>query len=53
MLYINKGKQKKRDVIPWTDVEEVSSKGLIFIGDHLYLIIGGSLLYLYSRKNKK
>ena len=44
---------EKRDVIPWTDMEEASGKGLIFIGDNLYLIIGGSLLYLYSRKNKK
>ena len=43
---------EKRDVIPWTDIEESSGKGLIFIGNHLYLIIGGSLLYLYSRKNK-
>ena len=44
---------EKRDVIPWTDVEEASGKVLILIGDHLYLIIGGSLIYLYSRKNKK
>ena len=44
---------EKRDVIPWTDIEEASGKGLIFIGDNLYLIIGGSLLYLYSRKNNK
>ena len=44
---------EKRDVIPWTDVEEASGNGLIFIGDNLYLVIGGSLSYLYSRKNKK
>ena len=42
---------EKIDVIPCTDAE-ASGKGLIFIGDHLYLIIGGSFIYLYSRKNK-
>ena len=44
---------EKRDVIPWIDIEETSGTGLIFIGDHLYLIISGSLIYLSSRKNKK
>lgn len=44
---------EKRDVIPWTDIQPSSGKGVIFFGDHLYLIIGGSLIYLYSiRKNK-
>ena len=44
---------EKREIIPWTDLEEASGKGLIFFGHHSYLIIGGSLIYLYSRKNKK
>ena len=43
---------EKRNIIPWTDIEEASGKGLIFIGDHLYLIIGGSLICLYSKKKK-
>ena len=43
---------EKRDVIPWTDIQEASGKGVIFIGDHLYLIIGGSIICLYSVSKK-
>ena len=43
---------EKRKVIPCIDLEEATGKGVIAIGDHLYLIIGGLLIYLYS-KNKK
>ena len=46
----------KKKVIPWIDLEEATGKGVIAIGDHAYLVIGGGggglLIYLYS-KNKK
>ena len=41
---------KKIEVIPWTDIEKASGKGLILIGDSIYLIIGATLIYLYSKK---
>ena len=41
-----------RDVIPWTDIQEASGKSLIFVGDHIYLVIGGTLIYLYTIERK-
>ena len=41
---------KKIEIVPWTDIEKASGKGLILIGDNIYLIIGATLIYLYSKK---
>ena len=31
---------------------EVVGGVLVFMGDHVYLVIGGTIVYLYSRKNR-
>ena len=36
---------EKRTVIPWTDIEESTGKGLIVIGDNIHIIIGGTIIY--------
>ena len=41
---------KKIEIVPWTDIEKASGKGLISIGDNIYLIIGATLIYLYRKK---
>ena len=41
---------------PWKEMEDIAKKttdrSLIFIGDYIYTIISGSLLYLYTRRKQ-
>ena len=39
----------KIDIIPWTGLETAAGDGLIWIGDNIYLVIGGTLLYVSTR----
>lgn len=38
--------KKKIEIVKWT------GKSLIFLGDHIYLVIGLTLLYVYTRNRK-
>ena len=38
------------DIIPWAGLEEATGNGLIWIGDNIYLIIGGASLYIATRR---
>ena len=42
---------EKRTVIPWADIEEATGKSIITIGDNLYLIIGGVIIYEVLKSN--
>ena len=45
-------KTKKEE--PWREIEDTprktTGKRLLFIGEHIYIVIGGTLLYLWTRK---
>ena len=45
--------ERRHQVIPWTDIEEASGDATIWIGDHLLLVIGGTIVYVISKRGRK
>ena len=46
--------EKTKKGKPWREIEDIARKttghGLIFMGDHVHVVIGVSLLYLWTRR---
>ena len=42
--------KKTTDILK--ELEKLLGKSLVLIGDHIYIVIGGTLFYLYTRKKE-